>query len=436
MSQLVGRAEPTAVVERLRDATNAHDLEGIVACFAAEYRNETPLHPGRGFVGNDQVRRNWTQILAAIPDVSTEIVASLAEGATVWSEWEHRGTQPDGSVHLMRGVIVFGVHDGLIDTARFFLEPVDETDDNGVDAAVRRQVSPRTSRAAHVLVAGGSGRLGTLVVTALAARGVDVRVMTRDPQRAAHLAGAHVEVVRGDVRDPASTAGAVDGVDVVVFAVHGFAGPGGVSPASVDRDGNLHLNDSARTAGAQVVLMSGVGASADSPMELFRMKYAAETALAASAVSATIVRATAFLELWIDLLRRTAGRSNRPLVFGRGQNLINFVSVRDVAALVERVVTDQSTRGQTLQIGGPDNLTLDQLARMVAAHRGGATTPRHVPRAVLHTMAATVGRVRPELGRHAWAALAMDRDDMTFDDNAVRIRFADLPGTSAAELLT
>jgi len=145
MSQLVGRAEPTAVVERLRDATNAHDLEGIVACFAAEYRNETPLHPGRGFVGNDQVRRNWTQILAAIPDVSTEIVASLTDGVTVWSEWEHRGTQPDGSVHLMRGVIVFGVHDGLIDTARFFLEPVDETDDNGVDAAVRRQVSPRTS---------------------------------------------------------------------------------------------------------------------------------------------------------------------------------------------------------------------------------------------------------------------------------------------------
>lgn len=103
------------------------------------------MHPGRDFVGNDQVRRNWTQILAAIPDVSTEIVASLTDGVTVWSEWEHRGTQPDGSVHLMRGVIVFGVHDGLIDTARFFLEPVDETDDNGVDAAVRRQVSPRTS---------------------------------------------------------------------------------------------------------------------------------------------------------------------------------------------------------------------------------------------------------------------------------------------------
>jgi uncharacterized protein YbjT (DUF2867 family) len=287
----------------------------------------------------------------------------------------------------------------------------------------------------RVLVAGGSGRLGTLVVTALAARGTDVRVMTRDLHRAAHLAGAHVETVLGDVRDSVSLAAAVADVDVVVSAVHGFAGPGGVTPASVDRDGNVHLIEAARAAGADMVLMSVVGAAPDSPLEMFRMKHAAETALAASGVPATIVRATAFLELWIDLLRRTAGRSNRPLVFGRGQNPINFVSVRDVAALVEHVVTDPASRGQTLQIGGPDNLTLDQLARMVAAASGEATTARHVPRAALRAMAATVGRVRPELGRQARAALVMDRDDMTFDDHATRPRFADLPCTSAAELL-
>lgn len=72
---------------------------------------------------------------------------------------------------------------------------------------------------------------------------------------------------------------------------------------------------------------------------------------------ATIVRATAFVELWIDLLTSTTGRSGRPLVFGRGRNPINFVSVRDVAALVERVVTDQDPPGRTLEIGGPDTLT-------------------------------------------------------------------------------
>ncbi len=144
MSQPARSPEPIAVVERLRDASNAHDLEGIVACFAADYRNETPLHPARGFVGNEQVRRNWTHILAAIPDVSTEIVASVADGDTVWSEWQHRGTRADGSPHLMRGVIVFGVRDGVIATARFFLEPVDESGES-VDGAVRRQVRPGTS---------------------------------------------------------------------------------------------------------------------------------------------------------------------------------------------------------------------------------------------------------------------------------------------------
>ena len=38
-----------------------------------------------------------------------------------------------------------------------------------------------------ILVAGGTGRLGTLVVTALADAGLDVRVLTRDATRARHL---------------------------------------------------------------------------------------------------------------------------------------------------------------------------------------------------------------------------------------------------------
>ena len=286
-----------------------------------------------------------------------------------------------------------------------------------------------------VLVCGGTGRLGQLVVGALTARGVAVRVLTRDVDRAAHLVDGQVEVVVGDVRDRTGVAAAVAGADVVVSAVHGFAGPGRVTPASVDRDGNLHLIEAARSAAADVILMSVVGAAPNSPMELFRMKHAAEAALAASGLPATVLRATAFLELWVDLLTSTAGRRNRPLVFGRGENPINFVSVRDVAALAERVITDPATRGHTFEIGGPDDLTLDELAHLVAARRGTPGEPRHLPRAALHVMAATVGRVRPELGRQARAALAMDRQDMTFDSAGMRAQFPDLPCTSAAELL-
>ncbi|MEY2570523.1 MAG: hypothetical protein QOE63_873 [Acidimicrobiaceae bacterium] len=136
--------DPMTVVERLCAATNAHDLDAVVACFAPDYRNETPLHPDRGFVGAEQVRRNWTQIFGAIPDVSAVIVRHALDGDVVWSEWEHRGTRPDGSAHLMRGVILFEVVGGLIASARFYLEPVDEQGGT-VDDAVRRQVTPQAS---------------------------------------------------------------------------------------------------------------------------------------------------------------------------------------------------------------------------------------------------------------------------------------------------
>lgn len=62
-----------------------------------------------------------------------------------------------------------------------------------------------------ILVAGGTGRLGTKVVTLLRQRGLLVRVLTRDRGRAAHLAGAGVEIVEGDVRDPAAVRRAVAG---------------------------------------------------------------------------------------------------------------------------------------------------------------------------------------------------------------------------------
>ncbi|MDQ3114393.1 MAG: NAD(P)H-binding protein, partial [Actinomycetota bacterium] len=160
-----------------------------------------------------------------------------------------------------------------------------------------------------ILVAGGTGRLGSLVVHRLADRGLQVRVLTRDASRAAHLVRPGVEVVIGDVRDAGSLVPAFAGATTVVSAVHGFAGPGRVSPATVDRDGNAHLVDAARAAQAEVVLLSIVGAEADSPMELFQMKHAAERYLRDSAVASTVVRATAFLELWVELLERTSVRT-------------------------------------------------------------------------------------------------------------------------------
>jgi NADH dehydrogenase len=278
-----------------------------------------------------------------------------------------------------------------------------------------------------IVVAGGTGTLGTRLVPRLAGQGLAVRVLTRDPARAARLAGPGVEVVDGDIRDPASIARALGNASTVISAVHGFAGPGRVSPASVDRSGNRHLIDAAARAGAAFILVSVVGASASHPIGLFRAKHAAEKTLRASDVPWTIVRATAFMETWGTIMARPLQASGKIPVFGRGDNPVNFVSAIDVAALIAHTAARPGLRHQILEIGGPDNLTFNQVAAIVREATGRRGTVRHIPRPALQVMAWLTAPIKPALARQARAALAMDTIDMSFDPRPTRQAFPDLP---------
>ena len=121
-----GHPDPIA---GLRDAINAHDLEAVVACFAERYENETPAHPARSFTGRDQVRRNWTQILAGVPDLTAEIVRTATCDGALWAEWDWTGRRRDGGAFAMRGVTILGVDEtGAIAWTRFYMEPVDADD--------------------------------------------------------------------------------------------------------------------------------------------------------------------------------------------------------------------------------------------------------------------------------------------------------------------
>jgi NADH dehydrogenase len=286
-----------------------------------------------------------------------------------------------------------------------------------------------------IVVAGGTGTLGTRLVPRLAGAGLPVRVLTRDPARAQHLAGPGVEVVRGDVRDVASVGRAVPGAGTVISAVHGFAGPGGVSPASVDRVGNANLIDAAARAGAAFVLVSIVGASPGHPLGLFRAKHAAEQMLRASGIPWTIVRATAFMETWATIMSQSLHASGKIPVFGRGDNPINFVSAADVGALTALGVTDPGLRGKVLELGGPDNLTFNQVAAIVQEITGLGGTVRHIPRPALQATAWLTAAIKPALARQARAALAMDTLDMTFDPTPTRRAFPDLPETDIRQAL-
>ena len=284
-----------------------------------------------------------------------------------------------------------------------------------------------------ILVAGGTGRLGSRVANRLVRRGLEVGALSRGAG-SAHPLDERVERVLCDVRDARSLALAVRGATTVVSAVQGFVGPGGVTPAGVDRDGNAHLVAAAELAGADVVLLSVRRATAHDPMELARMKYAAEQRLLAGSCPWTVIRSEAFAQTWIDILRQTAGRSGRPLVFGDGVNPIAWVDVDDVAALVERAVLDLGLRGRILEIAGPERLGLLDLARAVMAREGWSGLPRRVPRGALRLAAATVGRVRPALGRQIRGALAMDTMVST-TTAPTRAEFPDLACTAVSAVL-
>ena len=278
-----------------------------------------------------------------------------------------------------------------------------------------------------ILVAGGTGRLGSRVVRRLVAQGEPVRVLSRG-----HVdvdLPREVELVHGDVRRPADLDSALAGARLVLSAVQGMVGKD-VSPASVDRDGNLELVRAAGRAGAEVVLMSVTGASAGHPLEMARMKYAAERALVTGGVPFTVVRAAAFAELWVGIVEKTAGRGRRPLVFGSADRPIWWVSVEDVAEATARAVLDPSYRGRTVEVVGPEGVTLTGLASAVMRARGWPGGPRRVPRVALRVGAATVGRLKPQVGTMLRASLAMDESPP--DDPEVTRR--DFPGLRPALL--
>jgi uncharacterized protein YbjT (DUF2867 family) len=285
-----------------------------------------------------------------------------------------------------------------------------------------------------ILVTGGTGTLGGRLVPLLVAQGQRVRVLTRDRARARGLPEG-VEIVVGDVRLEADLAQAVQGCTIVVSAAHGFAGEGDPSPEAIDRDANRLLVRLAKDARVErFVLVSVIGASADHPMSLCRAKFDAEETLRASGLRFNIVRATAFLETWVSVIGAPL-QNGKALVFGNGKNPVNFVSARDVAALVAECVRDPSTVNETLEIGGPENLGLTTFAeRLVEAHGSPARIER-IPLTALRVMSVLARPFAPTFARKAAAAVVMDTTDMTFD-SPVRQRFPAVPTTTLTDVLS
>jgi uncharacterized protein YbjT (DUF2867 family) len=267
-----------------------------------------------------------------------------------------------------------------------------------------------------ILIVGASGRLGSVVVQHLLTQGKSIRVMTRNPLGLAHLKQQGVEIVSGDLRDRASLASACQGVEQVLAAAHALDGKGDNNPQTVDDMGNRHLIDAAKAAGVKhFIFVSVQGASPASPLEFFRIKYRIEEYLQASGLSFTILRPSAYMELWAQLIGQPIREQGKTIIFGRGNNAINFVSVEDVARFVSIALDDTRARNAVIEVGGPENMTMNQLAEIFEHASRRQAKKRHIPLPMMRLMFILMRPLNPAMSRLIGNGIYMDTANLRYD---------------------
>jgi uncharacterized protein YbjT (DUF2867 family) len=286
-----------------------------------------------------------------------------------------------------------------------------------------------------ILVAGGTGHLSGELIPRLIAGRTGVRILTRNPTRAQRRVGDSPEFVEGDVRNPGSLEIAMRGIDAVVSAVTGF-GPGGDGPRTVDFEGNRNLIRAAEAEGVhRFVLLSMRGAEADHPMELARMKHRAEEALRASRLAWTILRPTPFMELWAGIVGDPIEKAVKTTIFGSGDNPINFMAERDLAQIVQLVLTEPRFERAVLDVGGPDNLSFNQLVQQIEAAAGRPAKVRHIPMPVMRLSALLTRPFRPDVAGMIQAGIGFATADMRFDAAEMRRRFPTIELTRIVDVV-
>ncbi|HET7298178.1 MAG TPA: complex I NDUFA9 subunit family protein [Burkholderiales bacterium] len=200
-----------------------------------------------------------------------------------------------------------------------------------------------------------------------------------------------VTVFRADVRYQASVAAAVAGVDAVVNAVSAYVEKPGVTFESVHEQGAKTLAQEAAAAGvARLVLVSGIGADAQSGSPYIRSRGRGELVARQAFPSATIVRpsamfgpADALFGTFADIVRLL------PVVplIGGGRTRLQPVYVEDVAEAIARMLANPETAGRTYELAGPGVYTLRELVELALRILGKRRFLLPVPFAVAEIQA-------------------------------------------------
>ncbi|MEO7348731.1 MAG: NAD(P)H-binding protein [Terrimesophilobacter sp.] len=271
-----------------------------------------------------------------------------------------------------------------------------------------------------ILVVGATGDLGGRVVRLLRSGGQAVRCLVRQSSDDTGLRELGVQVVRGDLTEPASLKAACHNIDTVIATATAIGRRlAGTSPASifaVDERGMSSLVNAADAAGVRrFVYMSFPGADAAIGTPLERAKLAIETLLNSSAMRRVIVRSDAFQEVALTPKARFDIAAGKATVIGKGDTTRRWIATEDVAALLSAVAREPNPPA-LIEVGGPEPLTKNEalsIAEELTDHR---MKVQRMPRPIARLAIRLLDRRKDALASALGAGLLEDLREATWDD--------------------
>jgi uncharacterized protein YbjT (DUF2867 family) len=209
----------------------------------------------------------------------------------------------------------------------------------------------------RVLVAGATGGVGSHIVRKLLHAGASVRILVRDADKARKLFAeadgpAALEIIVGDVQQPATLIPAMGDVTRVLCATGSKTPIGSNSPQHVDYEGVRNLADAAKGAGIErFLLVSSMAVTKPNHFlnafgQVLTWKLRGENYLRASGVPYTIVRPGG--------LQDTPG-GQRGLIFDQGDRVQGMISREDVGEVCVRALDREDTRNVTFEVMNSDS---------------------------------------------------------------------------------
>lgn len=266
-----------------------------------------------------------------------------------------------------------------------------------------------------VTLIGGGGFLGRYVAQVLLEGGARVRIAQRDPRRAFFLKPlgglGQTQFVAADISKPESIAHAVAGSDAVVNLVGILNG----NFQKVQVEGARIVAEAAAQAGvAAFVHVSAIGANAASTSAYGRSKGEGEAAVRAAFPAATILRPSIVFGREDQFVNRFAAMiASAPIVpVLRAGTKFQPVYVGDVAQAVAAALENPDlAAGKTLELGGPDIVSMGALVRWIAKATGRKRAIVELPDAI--------GAAIATLGFLPGAPITTDQWKMLANDNVV-----------------